>query len=184
MLPDSVKCKPKGGALPPMKPDEFARLLEHFADRPLPATVTRHVYLWHAELPQLQAMLPGNLAVTLDLHVLAGELPKQPYSIDEARRSVQTAIRRWLDNRAAGATSQQVSVVTGVTLLVRYRVPLTDFFQAASDSHMIVFVLPPLESNFHPSRPLPAYIQFRPEANLEYFQTLLGPTSIVGATGK
>jgi hypothetical protein len=170
--------------LPPMSPDEFARLLEHFADRPLPATAARHVYLWHADISQLQAMLPGNLAVALDLHALAGDLRKQPYAVDEARRLLQAAIRRWLDNRPTGATNQQISVVTGVTLLVRYRVPLTDFFQAAGDSHMVVFVLPPLAVSFHPSRPLPAYLQFRPEANLEYFQTVLGPTSIVGATGK
>jgi hypothetical protein len=166
-----------------MTKDEFARLLENFSSRPLPATSGRHVYVWVDDLTALLSIASAGAVATLDLYSLAAQLPRKPSAVDEARRVLQRAIRGWLDEGTAGAATQHVIIVTGAPLLARYRASLADFLQAATDSRMFIFVLPPTETAFQPRRSLPAYVQFRPQSNLEFFQAAIDPSSIVGVAG-
>lgn len=167
-----------------MTNSEFFQLLERFASQPIPALSIRHLYLWQNRLDRLMTAMPPNLAAHMDMYALAATMVRRPNAFDEARRVIQSAIELWLHDYANDARQQQVVVVTGVSLLARYRVPLDRFAQAASDRRMIVFVLPASETAYQPPRPLPTCIQVNPAAQLGYFQATLNPTAIVGATGE
>jgi hypothetical protein len=160
--------------------DEFATLLTHFAQRPVPAVYGRHVYLWHGEMTALRALLPTGLAVELDLYALAGELQRTPVSADEARRVLQTAIANWLRQHLPAPGEQQAVIVTGNSLLRRYRMPLGDFIQAASESRLFVFVVSPQETTFQPRQPLPGYVLLQPSATFDYLKTNLGERFVIG----
>jgi len=160
--------------------DEFANLLSRFAQRPIPAVQGRHVYLWHGELAALRTLLPPGLAVDLDLYALAKELQRTPFSTDEARRVLQTAIANWLRQYLPAPGKQQAVVVTGNSLLRRYRVPLSEFFQATSESRLFVFAVSPRETAFQPPQPLPGYILLQPSSTFDYLKTNLGERFVIG----
>jgi len=64
--------------------------------------------------------------------------------------------------------SQRALLVTGLNLLYRYRLPLSAFIRLANEYTMIILGLSPLDVNFHPTNPMPTYIQFSPYAILNY----------------
>ena len=161
--------------------DDFKTLLSNFSKRPVPPIADRHVYLWHGELSALHALLTPNLSTTLDLFDITRSLQRTPFSIDEARRVLQTAIQSWLDHHAPLSGTQQVVVVTGTELLARYRVPINAFFSSAGESQMFVFVVPRHETALQPQGSLPGYVDFNPQATLEYLQTKLGDQATIGA---
>jgi hypothetical protein len=163
-----------------MTHDEFTDLLARFVQRPVPAVTGRHVYLWHGEAVALRSLLPSGLAVWLDLFVLAASLSRTPFAADEARRVLHSAIRDWLRKEAPAPGIQQVVVVTGNSLLMRYRVPLDAFFQASSESRLFVFAVSPQEATFQPCYPLPAYVVLHPAATFDYLKANLGEGCVIG----
>lgn len=165
-----------------MQTDQFNDLLANFTRRPVPPVTGRHVYVWHGELAALKAALPGGLAVELDLYALAATLSRTPYALDEARRVLLAAVQAWLRDYMPAAGQRQVIVVTGCTLLARYRLSLESFFQASGDARMIVFVVTPTETDFNPVRPLPPYVTVQPAATLDYLRATVGEPAIVGGT--
>lgn len=163
-----------------MELNDFKALLASFAQRPAPAIAGRHVYLWHGELPALRALLPPGLSIDLDLFEISRSLPRTPFAADEARRVLQAGIQSWLDAHAPPAGVQRAVVVTGAALLARYRVPLNAFYVHAGESQMFVFVVPSHATSFRPQKPLPAYVDFNPQATLEYLHTKLGDQATIG----
>jgi hypothetical protein len=161
-----------------MKRDEFTQILQHFAQRPMPALRGRHVYLWHGELDSLRAILPGGLDTWLDLHQLAVDLPRAPRSRDEAGRLLRQAIQSGLDGLVP-AQPQQVVMVTGCDLLSRYQVPISPFFERASDSFMVIFIVPSAETRFDPTVPVPRYVSLKPEAPFDYVQAQIANAGVV-----
>ena len=161
-----------------MNQDEFLDLLSRFAERPMPALTVRHVYIWHGSLGFLTKALPGHVSQGLDLHALAAALPQAPSSIDGARRLLHQAIRDQLTSLTS-EDHQQVLVVTGCDLLSRYRVPLRAFFEIASEHTAIVLTLPPAETNFQPSVPLPEYVSWNPHAPLNYLCSALDKGAVI-----
>lgn len=164
-----------------MEPNDFRSLLARFAQRPVPPVAGRHIYLWHGELAELRTWLPPGFDAHLDLWELARSLPRTPLAADEARRVLQAAIQEWLVSHPPPAGAQRVVLVTGATLLARYRAPLSAFFNWAGESQMFVFILPPHVTAFQPRRPLPLYVDFDPQATLAYLRTKLGDPAIIGA---
>lgn len=163
-----------------MQTDEFADLLASFAQRPVPPVAGRHVYVWHGELAALRAIVPAGLVSELDLYALAAGLPRTPYAVDEARRLLQTALQTWLRDHTPARGQRQVVVVTGNTLLERYRLPLEAFFQVSGDARMIVLVVTPAETSFDPRRPLPPYVTVQPTAALAYLRASVGERAVIG----
>ena len=161
-----------------MTRDEFLDLLSRFAERPLPALSGRHLYLWHGSVEHLTAIVPGNVARTLDLHALAATLPHSPRSADAARRLLRDALRSQLAELPT-LDRQRVLVVTGCDLLSRYRVPLGPFFEVASERLMVVLLVPPAETHFRPAEPIPDYVLLDPDAPFEYLQTLVGKGAVI-----
>ncbi len=161
-----------------MTRDEFLDLLSRFAERPLPALAGRHVYLWHGDAQGLTTVLAPSLLRILDLHTLAATLPQSPRSNHTARRRLQTALRSYLADLGT-LSHQQVLVVTGCDLLSRYQVPLGPFFEIASEQLMVVLVIPPSETYFRPSEPLPEYVVLDARAPFHYLCAALGERSVI-----
>ncbi|MGA9350653.1 MAG: hypothetical protein WBW48_17870 [Anaerolineae bacterium] len=160
--------------------DDFANLLARFAQRPVPPVQGRHVYLWHGETAGLRSLLPQGLVVELDLYALAGSLPRAPFAVDEARRLLQSTITNWLQAHSPAPGVQQVILVTGNSLLMRYCVPLEAFFRVTNESRMVISVISPRETTFRPPGPLPGYVSLRPAATFEYLKAHLGEPSVIG----
>ena len=161
-----------------MNRDEFLDLLSRFSGRALPAQVGRHVYLWHSSVSSLTTAIPGPVARVLDVHKLAAALTRAPRSVDAARPLLSRAIRSQLDDLIS-PRGQQVVVIAGCDLLGRYRVRLSLFFERASERVMIVFAVPPDESRFRPSVPLPSYVALNPGAPLEYLSSALDKRAVI-----
>jgi hypothetical protein len=159
---------------------EFAALLAQLAERPVPPLIGRHVYLWHGDLADLRGLTPVGLAIELDLYTLAAALSRTPFALDEARRLLQASIASWLREQAPAPGVPQVVMVTGNSLLQRYRVPLDAFFRASTETRLIIFVVSRRETDFRPVRPLPAYVELEPNASFEYLRTKLGDYAVIG----
>ncbi|NLF03149.1 MAG: hypothetical protein GX601_19470 [Anaerolineales bacterium] len=163
-----------------MTAEDFLRLLSRFAERPVPATGGRHVYLWHGDLDRLEAALPGGVLQLIDLHVLAAALTQAPRSTDAVRRLLLQSLRAHLTNMLSGE-GQQVVVVTGCDLLSRYLVPLTPFFEAASDRTAVVFVVSPEETHFGRPTALPDYVSIVPQTPFDYLRSMARGPIVVNA---
>jgi hypothetical protein len=70
-------------------------------------------------------------------------------------------------------------MVTGLDLLYRYCLSLSTFFRLANENTMIILGLSALDTNFHPSKLLPSYIQFSPGAILKYAASEIPEEAIV-----
>jgi len=160
---------------------EFVSLIVRFAESPFPAVSRRHVYLWHGDLGRLLAAIPAVARRRLDLHALAGTLPRAPYALDEARQLLRRAVQQQLDElREPGR--QQILVVTGTDLLSRYRVPLAPFLAAASEHLLVILVVSASETAFESSLSLPDYVSLNTGAPLEYLLGALDqPSAVVRA---
>ena len=69
--------------------------------------------------------------------------------------------------------------MTGCDLLSRYRVPLGSFFEIASEHTAVVLILPPVETSFQPSTPLPDYVSWNPRAPLDYLCHALDKDAVI-----
>ena len=161
-----------------MNQHEFLDLLSRFAERPMPSLAGRHVYLWHGSLEPLTRALPNRVRRSLDLHALAATLPQAPRSVDGARRMMLQAIRSQISDLLS-SDHQQVLVVSGCDLLSRYRVPLGSFFEIASEQTAVVLTLPPAETRYQPSVPLPEYVSWNPRAPLDYLCKALDKGAVI-----
>jgi len=163
-----------------MKRNEFLQLIARFSKQPVPATIQRHIYLWLGEADDLFVNSPAGLFKKLDLHQVCQRLEKTPYGDKAAGRELSNAIEDWLSKEFPRDTRQHALLVAGIDLLYRYHLPMSVFMRLASEKCMIVLVLSPLDVNFHPSAPLPAYTQFSPDAILKYVKTELPEEAVVG----
>jgi len=152
------------------------------AQRAVPPLVGRHVYLWHGELQDLRALVPSSTVVELDLYSLAATLSKKPFALDEARRLLEAGIAAWLKEHLTSLAAHQVILVTGNSLLQRYRVPLDSFFQASSEIRLIVFAVSRSQTDYRPPRAMPSYVELEPSATFEYLRAKLGDHALVGDT--
>ncbi len=160
-----------------MTRDEFCELVLRFKARPtVPAAGERHVYLWRGPLQELEACLPHGVALRLDLHSLARTLEEKPAGMDGARRCLERGVELWLRAHPATGGAQQVVVVSGCDLLMRYRVSLGALFQAAGDSLMVIFAAPPYAA---PLQPLPSYVEFQPAATFQYVSSRLPEAAVI-----
>jgi hypothetical protein len=162
-----------------MTQTEFLNLVSRFANRPLPALNGRHIYLWHGQLNRLEAAIPPGLSTTrINLHHLVSTLPRTPRAHDEARRLLARTIQQNLPERLI-SNNQQIYIITGCDLLSRYQLSLQSFFQLASETQMVILVVPLSETQFQPVVPLPGYVELDAAAPFEYLQTALGSRATI-----
>ncbi len=163
-----------------MNRGEFAVLLKRFADRPLPATMGRHVYIWQGSFDELASMVASRLIACLNLHDLCRALERTPYTTDAARKVLVDAIGAWLAREFPRDERQRLLAVSGCDLLARYKVPLSHFVRLASENRMIAFVVPAGDSRYKPSKPLPPYVHLQPDATLAYLRPQFADEAVIG----
>ena len=162
-----------------MNRNEFFEFLARFAVRPIPATLNRHVYLWVGEVDDLLSKSPTGLIKKLDLHVLCGSLNKNPSGDKAAGRELSDAIDEWIFREFPANQRQRALLVTGLDLLYRYRLPLSNFIRLANENAAIILGLSALDANFYPHKSLPNYIKFSPYAILKYVSLEISEEAIV-----
>lgn len=162
-----------------MKRSDFFEFLTRFAEQPIPATINRHIYLWVGEIDDLLSKSPVGFIKKLDLHVLCGGVTKTPLGDKAAGRILSDAIDEWMSRNFPAGQQQQALLITGLDLLYRYRLPLSGFIQLANENNMVIFGLSSMDANFHPTKPIPGYIQFAPYAILKYAASEISEEAIV-----
>jgi hypothetical protein len=162
-----------------MMQSELLDLIARFANHPIPALTNRHIYLWIGEASDLISRSPSGFIKILNLHVLCQDLIKVPYGEEAARRELSNVIENWIAKEFPPSRQQRALLVTGVDLLYRYRLPMSMFMRLASESCMIVLAMSALDVNFHPTKILPAFIQFSPYEILKYIATEIPEEAIV-----
>jgi hypothetical protein len=162
--------------------DEFGRLLQQFAERPVPAMgrLARHVYIWQQTVDSLIRAAPRGFIHVVDLHRLCQELDRTPNTADAARKLLSTAIDRWLSGKFSLGRQQRGLAVTGCDLLARYAIPLSPMAQLASENCLVCFVAPVEDSAFVPAAPLPSMVRLQPDATVSYLKAQLPDEAIVG----
>jgi hypothetical protein len=163
-----------------MNSDEFSKLLQRFARKPTPSTEGRHVYLWQNTLEVLLAKMPRDFAVVLNLHELCRTLDRTPSTTQAARQVLNDAIAAWVNKEFPRDDRQRALAVVGCDLLARYQIPLGQFMSIASESRLVVFVVPKADSAYRPNKPLPAFVYLRAEATLAYLKPPISDNLIVG----
>jgi hypothetical protein len=156
----------------------FVELITTFCKGPTVSTEGRHVYLWHGELGKLKSVIPARSQSILDLHHLAKSLERTPRATEEAGKLLRKALKEKLSD-ALTEDQQQVVIVLGCDLLSRYSIPLKMFFEVASETVMVIFVVSNLESAFRPNEVLPDYINLNSIATLAYIKDVLGETATI-----
>jgi hypothetical protein len=162
-----------------MKQSELLELITRFADHPIPALTNRHIYLWIGEMNDLISKCPVRFFSILDLHRLCQDLSKVPYGEEAARRQLESTIETWIAKEFPSGRQQRGLLVTGLDLLYRYRLPMSMFFQIASENCMIVLVISALDVDFRPTKVLPAFIHFSSNEIFKYIATEIPEEAIV-----
>ncbi len=162
-----------------MKSSDFFDLLARFADRPIPATANRHIYIWVGDVEALLSKSPVGFIKKLDLHVLCKSITKSPLSDQAAGRVLTEAIEGWISRELSTSQHQRGLLVTGLDLLYRYRLSINSLTRLANENIMIILGLSALDLNFHPSRSMPGYVQFSPPSILKYLTSGIPEEAIV-----
>lgn len=160
-----------------MNRTRFQAVIAAFLQGPQPV---RQLYLWHGEASDLLALLPPGRTQPLDIFELAAGLSRHPFAQDEAHELLLDALRaRLRDWYRSGADAQPILVVTGCSLLARYRVGLQSFYEVLTDRAMIVLVCPAADAAYDPAGRLPGYIRCEPGATLAYLSRLVEDDHVV-----
>ena len=170
-----------------MTPDDLRQIFERLARGPTAATIgPRHLYLWHGDLAALENLVPPALLQRFDLYALAGQLPRTPYAVDEARRLLRAQIEQELRDQITSVrqaqdrrTYQQVLIVNGCSLLARYGVPLQPFYSFVSDSRAVVLVVSREETESVPPVGLPDFVRLAPAAIFAALSQAVGEKNVI-----
>jgi hypothetical protein len=158
---------------------DFKRMVEDFKTRPAPG---KHAYVWNDDKSQLFEFLDKDLAVELDMII-----ETVACKIDGSQKDVRREIEKILETRLSELYSQvqeggkqQVLVITSPSVLARYRLGLTVFYNYyLGDRTMAVFIVP-RPKNVE-GLTFPGYVQYDPEETLKYLASLVGPENVVEA---
>lgn len=162
-----------------MKPSDFLELVHRFSEKPIPATIYRHTYIWIGEEDDLLSKSPPGFIKTLNLHTLCNGLSKTPFGEKAAGRQLSEAVEDWLSKEFPPSHNQRCLMVTGLDLFYRYSLPMGIFIRLANENCMVVFYLSPLDVDFSPIKPLPSFISFSPRAICKYVTTEIPEEAIV-----
>jgi len=159
---------------------DFKKFVDEFKTRPIPG---KHVYVWNGDANSLLEILGEEIREELDLSsdIEIGT------SADEANgvvlgRNIERKLESKLSELYAEVQErhrQQVLVVTSSSILARYKIGLTVFFNYYLGDHtMVVFVVPKAKAVGDLN--LPGYVRYNPNETLKYLSALAQPENVVG----
>lgn len=159
-----------------MKTEEFRKVATELKERPVPG---KHVYVWNGDEDVLLEIVGKGLACEFDL---AADIQVDE-SYDQSETGFSRRIERSLEKKLFELYSeindqekQQILIVSSSSILARYKMGLTVFYDYyLGDRTMVVFVVPKPQvlASF------PDYVRYDPDETLKYLGNLVQPENIV-----
>ncbi|MBA7499272.1 hypothetical protein ES704_02012 [subsurface metagenome] len=148
-----------------MKLKELVEITQKLKKRPLPG---RKLYIWIGRIEKLRAAIPKDILQEIDIL----NLDLQPNTSDDSRvgKEIKKKLNSELNALATNLKKQQILTVLNSSLLARYKVSLTPFYEYYLKDRTLVILHLPLTSY---SEELPKYVEFKPESSLKYFEGIL-----------
>lgn len=159
-----------------MNTEEFKKVATELKERPVPG---KHVYVWNGDEDVLLEIVGKELACEFDL---AADIQVDE-SYDQNETGFSRRIERSLEKKLFELYSevndrekQQILVVSSSSILARYKMGLTVFYDYyLGDRTMVVFVVPKPEV----LAIFPDYVRYAPDETLKYLGNLVQPENIV-----
>jgi hypothetical protein len=159
---------------------DFKKIVDEFRARPMPG---KHVYVWNGDKDSLLRIIGENRTEEIDL-CKDIEIGAATNEVNESaiRRQIEKTLESKLFELYSGVQKrgkQQILIVLSSSILARYRIGLTVFYNYYLGDHtMVVFVVPvPKVLN---DLNLPEYIRYYPDETLKYLGALAQPENIIG----
>lgn len=158
-----------------MNLEDFKKVVDQLKERPLPG---KQVYVWNGDEKSLLGVISEELIQKLDL---ASDVQLEETN-DYNETHFSRLIEKEIENKLIGFYSevtdlkkQQVLVVSSSSILSRYKIGLTAFYNFyVGDRTMVVFVVPKPQVLV-----LPDYVRYDPDGTLKYLGNLVQPENIV-----
>jgi len=163
--------------------EEFRKFVAEFRVRPIPG---KHVYVWNGGKDSLLEILGKNQTEEIDLCLCAGidpEALREEVNESAARKQIEKTLEDKLfelysDIQKRG--KQQILVVLSPSILARYKIGLTVFYNYYLGDHtMVVFVVP--TAKFLNDLNLPNYVKYEPYETLKYLRALTQAENVIEA---
>ena len=159
-----------------MNAEEFKKVATELKERPIPG---KHVYVWNGDENALFEIVGKGLAQEFNL---AKDIQvDESYDLNETGfpRRIERALEKKLFelySEVSDREKQQILIVSSSSILARYKMGLTVFYDYyLGDRTMVVFVVPKPQvlANF------PEYVRYYPDETLKYLGNLVQPENIV-----
>lgn len=158
--------------------DDFKKMVDDFRTRPAPG---KHVYVWNDEKSRFLEFVDKDLIMELDVALAAGV-----YEDEVGQKDIPRKIEKALETKLFELYSQvqkggmqQVLAVTSPSVLARYRIGLTAFYNYYLGDHTMVVLIVPKPKNLD-NLAFPEYIQYDPDETMKYLANLVGFENVVG----
>jgi len=161
-----------------LNPEEFKKVAAELKERPMPG---KHVYVWNGDENALIELIGKELTREFDLAKDIQVDGSYDYTEKDFSRLIEKAIERKLFelySEVSDLKKQQILVISSSSILSRYKLGLTVFYDYyIGDRTMVVFVVPKPQvlANFG----LPDYVRYEPDETLKYLGNLVQPENIV-----
>lgn len=159
-----------------MNAEDFKKVVAELKERPIPG---KHVYVWNGDENALIEIIGKGLTREFDLATDIQVDGSYNHSETGFSRLMEKAFERKLFefySEVSDLKKQQILVVSSSSILSRYKIGLTVFYDYyIGDRTMVVFVVPKPQvlANF------PEYVRYDPDETLKYLGNLVQPENIV-----
>ncbi len=153
-------------------------MVDELKIRPLPG---KHMYVWNGDEKTLVGIIGDELLQKFDLATDVQFDKSNDYSETHITRLIEKEIEKKLlelYSEISELEKQQILVISSSSILSRYKIGLTVFYDYyIGDRTMVVFVVPKPQSlvNFG----LPDYVKYDPDVTLKYLGNLVQTENIV-----
>jgi len=159
--------------------EEFKKIIDEFKVRPMPG---KHAYVWNGDKDSLLKITGKNQTEEIDVckDVAIGEVTNEinePAIRRQIEKTLETKlIELYSDVKKRG--KQQILLVLSPSILARYRIGLTVFYNYyLGDYTILVFVVP--TPKFRNDLKLPEYVKYDPDETLNYLSALTLPENVI-----
>lgn len=161
-----------------MNSEEFKKVVAILKEHPMPG---KHVYVWNGDEKVLVDIIGKELTREFDLAKDVQLNGNYDHTETYFPRLIEKAIEKKLFefySEISDLKKQQILVISSSSILSRYKIGLTVFYDYyIGDRTMVVFVVPKPQvlANFG----LPDYVKYDPDETLKYLSNLVQPENIV-----
>jgi hypothetical protein len=159
--------------------EDFKKILRELNSGPIPG---KHVYIWNGDRDSLLRVMEKSLAEELDLSTdINIDVDENQSNGLAFARTIEKALQKKLYELYSEVTQkgkQQMLIVTSPSILARYQIGITAFYNYyIGDRTKVVFVVP--KSQALVSLGLPDYVRYQPEETMKYLSDVAQSENIV-----